>query len=199
MSPAHNYWDMNTTALKLSKIAATLAMVAALGATLNAQVEPTPTPHPTPVQQTTPVVAPADSLSHHDKGFLKKAAKGGMKEVAVSQAVMDHLVNPQVRAFAQMMVTDHTAANIELASLVASKGMALPVPDPDLASDWSKKSDNPDGKYVKEMLADHEDAVKLFEKGSMSKDPDIAAFAQKTLPTLEHHLKLVQDLARVVN
>jgi putative membrane protein len=104
-----------------------------------------------------------------------------------------------VRSFAQMMVTDHTAANTELASLVASKGLELPVPDPDLASDWSKKSDKVDNQYVKEMLADHEDAVKLFEKGSTSMDPDIAAFAQKTLPTLEHHLKLVQDLDKAIN
>ena len=98
-----------------------------------------------------------------------------------------------------MMVTDHTAANNELAALTASKGAELPILDADLASDWSKKTEKVDSKYVKEMLADHEDAVKLFEKGSLSKDPEIAAFAQKTLPTLEHHLKLVQDLDKSIN
>jgi putative membrane protein len=190
---------MNPSSLRISRLAGAVIMATALCATVAAQVEPTPTPNPTPVQQTTPVVESAGSLSHHDKSFLKKAAKGGMKEVAVSQAVMGHLTNPDVRSFAQMMVTDHTAANNELAALTASKGAELPVPDADLASDWSKKTEKVDSTYVKEMLADHEDAVKLFEKGSLSKDPEIAAFAQKTLPTLEHHLKLVQDLDKAIN
>lgn len=148
-----------------------------------------PAPTPTPAADTD-----SSSLAHHDKAFLKKAAKGGMKEVAVSQAVMDHLANQQVKDFAEKMISDHTAANTELASLAASKGVQLPTQDPDVFTDWSKKTDNVDRKYVKEMLSDHEDTVKLFKKASESKDADIAAFAQKTLPTLEHHLQMVQDL-----
>jgi putative membrane protein len=49
------------------------------------------------------------------------------------------------------------------------------------------------------MVSDHEDAVRLFERGSKSSDPDIAAFAQKTLPTLQHHLMMAQELAKTVN
>ena len=49
-----------------------------------------------------------------------------MKEVAVSQAVMGSLTNPQVRDFATSMVTDHTAANNELMALAASKGVVEP-------------------------------------------------------------------------
>jgi len=49
------------------------------------------------------------------------------------------------------------------------------------------------------MVADHLGAVKLFENASKSDDPDIAAFAQKTLPTLQHHLMMAQDLAKTVD
>ena len=52
---------------------------------------------------------------------------------------------------------------------------------------------------IKEMVSDHLGAVKLFENASKSADPDIAAFAQKTLPTLQHHLMMAQDLAKTVN
>jgi putative membrane protein len=184
---------MNPSTKTLSRFIGSALAAASLCTVLLAQVEPTPTPNPT----TLPANGPAETgLSHKDKAFLKKAAKGGMKEVAVSQAVMDHLSNPQVRTFAQQMITDHTAANTELATLAASKGVELPVLDPDVASDWSKKTDSVDTKYVKEMLSDHEDTVKLFEKAAESKDADIAAFAQKTLPTLQHHLQMVQDLAK---
>jgi putative membrane protein len=99
-----------------------------------------------------------------------------------------------VKAFAEKMITDHTAANNELANLAATKGVQLPPQDPDLFTDWSKKTDDVDKKYVKEMLSDHEDAVKLFKKASESKDPEIAAFAQRTLPVLEHHYMMVQNL-----
>jgi putative membrane protein len=191
--------DMNPSHRFLSRGAGALLGAALLGTSLMGQVEPTPTPNPTPVP-TLGTTAPNSGgpISHHDRGFLKKAAKGGMKEVAVSQAVAANLTNAQVKQFAQQMIADHTAANAELASLAASKGVDLPPQDPDLVSTWSKKTDNVDREYVNEMLSDHEDAVKLFTKGSESKDPDIAAFAQKTLPILEHHLQMVQDLNKAI-
>ena len=61
---------------------------------------------------------------------------------------------------------------------------------------WSKKDKDLDDDYIKEMKEDHEDAVKLFEKGSKSDDADIAAFAQKTLPTLQHHLSMVKEIKK---
>jgi putative membrane protein len=149
---------------------------------------------PTPTPTEAPSDASKSTLNHHDRAFLKKAASAGMKEIAVSQAVMDHLTNPQLKQFAQTMVTDHSAANSALMSLAASKNYELPAQDPSIADDWSKKTGDVDRAYVKEMVSDHEEAVKLFEKGSKSEDPDIAAFAQKTLPTLQHHLMMAQDL-----
>jgi putative membrane protein len=183
---------MNPSTGKLSFRLGSAFAAASLCAVLMAQVEPTPTPEPTqvPAQGAAPG---ASALAHRDRSFLKKAAKGGMTEVAISEAVMDQLSDAGVKALAQQMIADHTAANAELASLAASKGVGLPPQDPDLVTDWSKKTDGVDAKYLKVMLSDHEDAVKLFKKGAESADPAIAAFAQKTLPVLEHHLMMVQD------
>jgi putative membrane protein len=190
---------MNPSSIKISRRVAAALMAATFCAALTAQVPPTPTPTPTDMPPSNMPDKDNPSLAHHDKAFLKKAAKSGMAEVAISEAVMDHLSNAQLKSFAQMMVTDHTAANNELASLAASKGVMLPPQDPDLVTDWSKKTDDVDSTYVKKMVSDHEDAVKLFEKASKSSDPDIAAFAQKTLPTLQHHLEMAQDLKKTVN
>jgi putative membrane protein len=168
---------------------------ASLGSILLSQ--PAPTPTVTPDQ---PPTSEADgNLKHHDRAFMMKAANAGNKEIAVSQAVMDKLSNSQLKDFAQTMVTDHTAAGAELATLAASKNVTLPSPDASIADDWSKKTGDVDRKYVKEMVSDHEDAVKLFEKATKSTDADIAAFAQKTLPTLQHHLMMAQDLAKTIN
>lgn len=171
-----------------------LVLAASLSTALLAQTDnviPTPTPTPTSSEGT---------VAHSDRAFMKKAAKAGMKEITVSQAVMDHLSNPQLKSFAQQMVTDHTAANSDLMALAQQKGVELPAKDESsLSDDWSKKTGDLDRKYVKEMVSDHEEAVKLFEKASKSSDPDVAAFAQKTLPTLQHHLAMAQDLKTSIN
>jgi putative membrane protein len=52
-----------------------------------------------------------------------------------------------------------------------------------------------DREYINMMVKDHEKDVKEFEKASMkAKDPDVRAFAAKTLPTLREHLQQVRDI-----
>jgi putative membrane protein len=194
VAAGYNGVIMNPTQLKISRRIAAAALSASLASFLMGQPAPTPT--------LSPDQPPADAnggLSHHDHAFIMKAAKAGNKEIAVSQAVMDKLTNPQVKNFAQTMVTDHTAAGAELATIAASKNVQLPPADTSISDEWSKKSGDVDHKYVKEMVSDHEEAVKLFEKETTSKDPDLAAFAQKTLPTLQHHLMMAQDLAKALD
>lgn len=137
------------------------------------------------------------SVSHGDKSFMEKAAKSGMDEVAISQGALDRLTNPEVKSFASMMVTDHTGANAELMALASAKGVTLPPKDKEVADKtemWSKKTKNVDEDYVKQMVSDHEDAVKLFQKATKSDDADVSAFATKTLPTLQHHLDMAKGL-----
>ena len=52
-----------------------------------------------------------------------------------------------------------------------------------------------DREYINMMVKDHEKDVKEFEKASTkAKDPDVRAFAAKTLPTLREHLQQVRDI-----
>lgn len=139
----------------------------------------------------------AANLDHSDRRFFEKAAKAGMKEVDVSQAVLGKAVNPSVREFAQMMVADHAKANEELKALAAKKGVTLPAPEMKHAEKWAKNDKDVDDEYLKEMVSDHKDAVDLFKDAAKSKDADIAAFAAKTLPTLEHHLEMVKNLEKM--
>lgn len=133
------------------------------------------------------------SLSRSDRNFLEEAAKSGLKEVQVSQVVLAKLATPAARDFAQMMVTDHSAANAELKALAARKGVTLPEAKERFANKWADKTRNVDRDYIEEMKDDHQDAIKLFEKGSKSEDPEIAAFAQKTLPALRQHLSQLEN------
>ena len=52
-----------------------------------------------------------------------------------------------------------------------------------------------DRAYAKMMLKDHEKDVSEFEKQSTKgTDPDVKAFASKTLPTLQEHLTMARAL-----
>ena len=52
-----------------------------------------------------------------------------------------------------------------------------------------------DRAYIQEMVTDHQKDIAEFQKEATSgKDAAVKAFAAKTLPTLEEHMKLVQDV-----
>ena len=129
-----------------------------------------------------------------DKKFLEKAAESGQLEIATSQLAAQRATHADVKAFAQMMVTDHTKADTELKALAASKQVTLPMEQPrkvkSMLDDLGKKQGMDfDKEYADEIAVDaHKDAVDLFKDAAEdAKDPDIKAWAAKTLPTLQAH------------
>jgi putative membrane protein len=60
--------------------------------------------------------AKSSSLSVKDKAFMKKAARGGMMEVARGRLAEQNAKSKDVKSFGKRMVTDHSKANDELKS-----------------------------------------------------------------------------------
>jgi len=133
-------------------------------------------------------------LARPDRHFLEEAAKGGMKGIDVSQQALANLDTPEVRNFAQQMLNDHTRLNTEIEALAAQKGVALPPPDGKVAHKGAEIRKGADDEYIAAMTNDHKATIELFEKAAKSEDPDIAAFALKTLPRLREHLESAQQL-----
>jgi len=150
-----------------------------------------------------PVLA-QPAAKNADQTFVVNAAKGGMAEVELGKLAAEKATKDAVKKFGQRMADDHSKANDELKSLAQSKGITLPTSvDPkDKATQdrFAKLSgDAFDRAYMQHMLADHRKDVAAFRTESKSgKDPDVKAWAGKTLPTLEEHLKLAQDTAKDV-
>jgi putative membrane protein len=138
-------------------------------------------------------------LSAADKRFIEDAAKGGMAEVQAGQLAAQKAQSPQVRSFAQMMVDDHTKANAELMQLASARNMTPPAElDRSHRSAMEKLQKQSgaefDREYMKQQVADHKKTVALFEKQAKSgQDPQLKAWAEKTLPTLREHLKMAQN------
>ena len=142
--------------------------------------------------------AKAGSLDAADRKFVETAAQGGLAEVALGNLGQSKASNPQVKEFAARMVTDHSKANAELKTLAANKGVTLPAAvdakDQKEADKLGKlTADKFDHEYMEFMVSDHKKDVKEFEKqAKTAKDADVRAFAAKTLPTLQEHLKMAQ-------
>ena len=141
--------------------------------------------------------APADT---GDVKFAAEAASGGMTEVTLGKIAQDKGVNARVKKFGSMMVMDHSKANDSLKALAARKNITLPTApnakDQATIDKLSKLSGKAfDDAYVSDMIDDHKHDVKAFEDASKSlKDPDLKAFATKTLPVLKTHLDAINGI-----
>ena len=139
--------------------------------------------------------APAQKMARGDRKFIDAAAGAGMFEVQVGQLAVSKAEDPAVKAFASMLVDQHTAANNELVKLANAKGVELPAaPKHSLRRDidklGKKNGADFDRAFVREVgIAAHEQDIKLFEKARKDvKDADLRAFVEKTLPVLRDHL-----------
>ena len=134
-----------------------------------------------------------------DEAFVMKVAKGGMAEVELGKLAAEKGSNDAVKKFGQRMADDHGKANDELATLAKSKNIAMPTeigPSEKALRDRLTKLSGPafDQAYMKAMVSDHVKDIAEFRTESRSgKDPDVKAWAARTLPTLEEHLKLARD------
>jgi putative membrane protein len=132
------------------------------------------------------------AMGQADSRFIEQAAKGGHNEVEFGRMGVEKATNPEVKAFAQRLVDDHTKANQELMELAKQKNVTLPTTYPkDTALDHLSKLSGAafDKEFVRMAIADHQKDIALFERQATSgTDPDVKAWANKTLPTLRAHL-----------
>ena len=127
------------------------------------------------------------SLSEKDKKFMKKAAKGGMMEVAMGQVAEQNAQSEDVKSFGKRMVTDHGKANDELKSIASKKGVQLPSKEHN--TKWTS-----DKAYMDMMVKDHEkDLAEFKEEASSGTDPDLKKFADDTAKMVQEHLDLAKE------
>lgn len=184
---------------------ATFAVGMAMLATGPALAQPKATTPTTTTQSQTPP-GQSQALAQEDKAFVQKAAESGHMEVEASKLAGERAKSEEVKTFATLMVKDHTAANQEGASIAGSKGITPPAAPSAMQQDKLKKLEGMkdaefDKAYAKEIgVAAHEEAVKLFEDATGAlKDPDLKAFAVKTLPKLKKHLGMARDVEKKVS
>lgn len=128
-----------------------------------------------------------------DSDFLKAMAISAVSQVELGKLASTKATDPGVKEFAQMMVTEHAKALEELKALASTLKVTVRTEvdsSRNFAMDSFRKRAGAefDKAYVDAMVDVHEATVADFDsKAKDAADPDLKAFAAKTLPTLRLH------------
>ena len=143
----------------------------------------------------------ASSMSR-DKMFVKTAAEGGMAMVKLGQLAADKASSPDVKAFAQKIVDDHTKFNNDMKPIADRMGVMAPTilnaKDQALYDRLNGMSGTAfDKAYLKAMVMGHHKDVREFtaEKNS-TKDPELKTTVTQGLDVIQQHTTIVEQLAR---
>jgi putative membrane protein len=135
-----------------------------------------------------------------DASFVREAAADSTAEVEHGRLATQNASSADVKQFAQRMVDDHSKANAELKGIASTKQLTIPAEltgkHKAMQDKLSKlKGAEFDKAYMAHMVTAHQQAVSLFEREAKTgKDEELKAWAQKTLPTLQEHLKMARDI-----
>ena len=129
------------------------------------------------------------TLSADDKKFFISAAQMNSAEIILSRVALDQATSDKVKNLANHELADHDNIEHDLKDLALKKGLALP-------ADSSAVMPNVDvdHAYIQQMISDHQKAVADFSSANL-KDPDLRAWAARTLPILRAHLAAAKKIS----
>lgn len=136
--------------------------------------------------------------------FITQATLGNMQEIEAGKLALKSAKKASVKVYAAKMIKDHTKAAADMKKVLASKQFTPPMPSPaDAAPDMmltGVKGAQFDTAYMTMMLQDHVKTIQLFQNAAAHvQDPDLKAFAVKTLPVLQQHLTMAKSIASELN
>lgn len=137
-----------------------------------------------------------------DRRFMQEAARGGGFEVSAGQIAQSRGRDAAVRQYGQRLVRDHAAANRELRRIAGNFAITLPrLPSSAQQNVLERLRQVDAGKFDAEFMEQvgveaHDRAIALFqqEANAPSADPALQHFARTTLPTLEQHRRIAENV-----
>ncbi|WP_313032930.1 DUF4142 domain-containing protein [Massilia alkalitolerans] len=143
----------------------------------------------------------ASKLDRSDRKLLEMMAEANIAEINAGKLALSKASNPEVKAYAQRMVDEHSKTLAEVQALAQAKGVELPkeltvkhkakgamleaLKGDIFDRTYMKQSGRRDHRVTHEQLRDNMDKIK---------DPDIKALAMKMRPVVEQHLMAADEL-----
>ena len=159
--------------------------------------------------------APIEAMQGDVRNFVDTMAVAGMAEVRLGNLAVQRATSPDVKAFGQMMVRDHSKANDELkqaaARLKVEPTAQLDRKHQDLADRLSKLIGPAfDREYIAAMVQGHQEVLTQLQAqtrnrpttgsetartaGPGANEQGVTQWAAKTLPVVQQHLARAQEL-----
>ncbi|WP_197042106.1 DUF4142 domain-containing protein [Sandarakinorhabdus oryzae] len=143
----------------------------------------------------------AAALAVSAQDYVAEAAAGNEFEIQASELVLKETKNNAVRAFAQQMVSDHSAAGTKLMALVKTGGLSAPgtglhaKQQNDLAA-LRDAGSGMDALYVEQQRAAHAEAIALHQAAASNAalPAPLTGFANDVLPTIQAHARMLDDM-----
>lgn len=139
-------------------------------------------------------------LSSADYKFAVAATQANDSEVQLGQLAMQRATDPSVKQLAEHMVRDHSKVNQQLQQVLSQTGATVPTMTSSAENrelDRLQKLSGADfdKAYVEHVVKSHKRDIKEFEHAANNaQNADLKAFASNTLPGLQDHLKMAEDV-----
>lgn len=148
-----------------------------------------------------------EDVNAQDETFMSAASKSNRAEIGLSEIALAKASNSGVKAHAQMMITDHTASQAELASIhstvdtdvnlndsldadqIAMRTMLLSIP----------AGPSFDSAYTLGQSVGHQKTINAFNAEiSGGENAQVKGFASAKLPVIQMHKMMADSLFTVV-
>jgi putative membrane protein len=133
--------------------------------------------------------------------FASTASVSNTFEVEEGKLALKQATSPKVKAFARMMIADHTKAEKKLQAAAKASGapVEMTLDDPHQAMVTAlqgKTGADFDKAYIADQVQAHQEAATLLgDYGKSGDDPRLKSWAKATLPAVNKHLKKAQTLS----
>lgn len=130
--------------------------------------------------------------SNMQSAYIPNAAMGDMYEIQAADIAIQKSQNADIKALAQMLKTDHTAASNAMKAMLPAGETAPTALDQrrqGLIDNLSSASAaNFDMAWIDQQIAAHNEALTLH-RGFSDSDSPLAAHARSVVPKIEMHLR----------
>lgn len=126
--------------------------------------------------------------------FIRTAHEAGLTEIEASKIAKKNSTNSEVTAFADMMITDHTAMGVDVDTLASQKFVTVlahvNTEDKAVLDSLAKKTGPEFDKAYMELMVDgHKEAAELFKENKESNYTAIRKVADTWSDKIEKHLE----------
>lgn len=158
---------------------------------------------------TSPIFAPQIAVSQDaglneaDSKFVAQEVSDGVAGIKFAELAVDKTENPEIKALAESIATDHTKANKDLLALAKTNDLEVNSDISEINEENFEKMEKLSGaefdkSYLAYVIDGHKDAISKFEKSAKSEsNAELKTWTTSMIPGLKAHLARAEKIQPV--